>query len=363
MLRHSNLCGRIAGIPSTASTPLSWMLGKFWTWKVLPWVAVLLYGLGVTAMYGNDFIIAAMLYFVAVVLITARLYSEREVKENPHKGGIRIAALTLAALLLGVSLLWIKHRGSQNTSLATTQAPTPPAPTDSPHVQALLIIDSVTSQSVCYHFHLENIGKILVRDIRLSFSNERVTDVENMIPIERTLPAGGKMEVSGPPLALLPYKDSRVVAVISYSAEGSTDRFASTYRFLANPNEEKTIAPEGWLEQRGIARGLSGADVLAKTESSQGTLFMVVPESRPDGKPNVVILRDSRKYLRFDPVSHTADYNLLLNSGRLLSFKLPFKDRRGHVIGFTWDYKKGGLLDVDGVTEDKTNSPNTVMAK
>lgn len=238
-------------------------------------------------------------------------------------------------------------------SSATIQESTSPTPKESPHVQALLIIDSVTSQAVCYHFHLENIGKILVRDIHFSFSNERVADVENMVPVERTLPVGGKMEVSGPPLAFLPYKYSRVVATISYSVEGSTDRFASTYNFVANPNKEKTIAPEGWTEQSGITEGPSMAGVLARTGASQGTLFMVIPELRPDGKPNVVIFRDARKYLRFDPVSHTVDYNLLLNSGRPLTFQLPFKDYKLHIIDFTWDYKKGGRLAVDGVAQDK----------
>ena len=232
--------------------------------------------------------------------------------------------------------------------------PKPKPPMDFPYVQALLIIDSVKARGVGYHFQLESKCERLLKDIKFDFSNERVTDIQNMIPFGGTLPAGGKIEVSGPPSVFLPYKGSYAVATMSYGAEGTTDRFASKYRFFVDANKEKTIAPEGWSELSGITEGPSMSEVLRKAEGSQGTLAMVIPESLPDGEPNVVTYKDDRKYLRFDPISQAVDYYLLLNSGRQLRFKLPLKSHGGHIILFTWDYGKGGGLSVDGVAQDNT---------
>lgn len=109
-LRHFSLHDLASGIASNIVSSVQWIWKEFWTWKVVGPITGGLYGFGVNAMYGNDFIIAAALYFVATVIIASKIWSQKEVGEHPQRGGIRLVVILLSALVFVASLLWINHR-------------------------------------------------------------------------------------------------------------------------------------------------------------------------------------------------------------------------------------------------------------
>jgi hypothetical protein len=80
--------------------------------EVISAVAFLLYSLGATAMYGNDFVTATILCFAAVAILVAKVFSEKKVGSHSKSDVIRGLVIFLGALAFGTSIFWIRHRQS-----------------------------------------------------------------------------------------------------------------------------------------------------------------------------------------------------------------------------------------------------------
>ena len=109
-------------VTSSIVSPILWIWEQFWSLPVIGIITVLLYGLGVDAMYGNDFKIAAALYFVATVLIALKICSQKEVRDHPNSGGIQLVVILLSTSVFVASLLWIDHRKGP-AAISKTQPP------------------------------------------------------------------------------------------------------------------------------------------------------------------------------------------------------------------------------------------------
>jgi len=60
--------------------------GWFWRWEVVSTVAVAVFiAGGISAIYGDDFILATCLFFAAIVWITAKAVSWSEVREHKDR--------------------------------------------------------------------------------------------------------------------------------------------------------------------------------------------------------------------------------------------------------------------------------------
>jgi hypothetical protein len=92
-----------------------------WRWDIVAICSPLLYGFGVGAMYGDDYVIAAGLYLVSIVWLTAKAIVWEEIKGHSKRRGISILILILACLLFMASLEWVKHRFTN-----VRPSPTPP---------------------------------------------------------------------------------------------------------------------------------------------------------------------------------------------------------------------------------------------
>lgn len=91
-------------------TIIQFILAALWRWDVVGIGSTLLYGFGVGAMYGDDYIIAILFYFLGVVWLTAKFLVWEEIKLHPKRSGISIVIIILAVIILGLSLLWTRHR-------------------------------------------------------------------------------------------------------------------------------------------------------------------------------------------------------------------------------------------------------------
>jgi hypothetical protein len=114
-------------VTSGFTASFRWLSEKVWTWHVISLITVLLYGLGVNALYGNDFKVAATFYFVATFLLVTKTWGEAG--KHPNSGGIRVWSILIGAGVFGLSLLWIKHRtGLIVQAPSRTEAVKAPAP-------------------------------------------------------------------------------------------------------------------------------------------------------------------------------------------------------------------------------------------
>lgn len=85
----------------------------FWRWPVLSTVALFIGAVGVSAMYGDQYIVAACAYFICVTLLTARTIAESRARKE--KAATAITIVLVGTLVLGVSLWLVKYTYEQKT--------------------------------------------------------------------------------------------------------------------------------------------------------------------------------------------------------------------------------------------------------
>jgi hypothetical protein len=112
--------------------------GWFWRWEVVSTgaVAVFIAG-GISAIYGDDFILATCLFFAAIVWITAKAVSWSEVRGHKDRIWVSIVIVVLAVLCLWGSMKWIQQRAElvARKTQAPEQIANPPAGNASPPPQ------------------------------------------------------------------------------------------------------------------------------------------------------------------------------------------------------------------------------------
>jgi hypothetical protein len=96
--------------------------GWFWRWEVVSTVAVAVFiAGGISAIYGDDFILATCLFFAAIVWITAKAVSWSEVREHKDRIWVSLVIVLLALVCFWGSMKWIQQRAE--LVARKTQAP------------------------------------------------------------------------------------------------------------------------------------------------------------------------------------------------------------------------------------------------
>jgi hypothetical protein len=89
-------------------------MGKLWHWEAIAIGCPAIYGAGIAAMYGDDYLVAAALYLVGIGWLTAKIFTSEEAKIHKKKAGIRLLVVMTSLMLIATSLLWILHRQQQH---------------------------------------------------------------------------------------------------------------------------------------------------------------------------------------------------------------------------------------------------------
>jgi hypothetical protein len=103
-----------------------WIGSQIWRWGVVAILAPALYCIGISAMYGDQYIVAACFYFAGISYVTAKILAWEETKSQPKGTRIGISAITLLISIgvLAVSLKWVQSRqvdvSVQNAARKTT---------------------------------------------------------------------------------------------------------------------------------------------------------------------------------------------------------------------------------------------------
>jgi hypothetical protein len=93
--------------------PSRWIAQKLWRWDVTIVGAVALYALGANAMYSDDYLVAAALYFAAVSWLTAKSIASEETRAHEQRGGVSAIILVIGLAVFVGSLGWTNHRRKQ----------------------------------------------------------------------------------------------------------------------------------------------------------------------------------------------------------------------------------------------------------
>jgi hypothetical protein len=111
-------------VAATLWAEVVFCLALFWKWPVLSAVSIFIGGVGVGAMYGGSYILAAGFYFVCVVLLTARFVAEARTQ---GRKGVGLAVIVVIGALVFWGLLWLvshtyETQTHQDNAFATAAA-------------------------------------------------------------------------------------------------------------------------------------------------------------------------------------------------------------------------------------------------
>lgn len=123
VIKSAPFSSRIVNLILSAKQSIQFVAEFLWRWDVVAAGSLLLYGLGASAMYGDDYIVAAVLYLVAVVWLTAKVLTREGIKNHPERRGISVVIIIFAASVFGGSLFWIQHRNRIHLAERQEQPP------------------------------------------------------------------------------------------------------------------------------------------------------------------------------------------------------------------------------------------------
>ena len=90
-----------------------WFFAKFWTWPVVSFCGALASGLGAGALSIDQYIIASALFFVAVLLITAKALTWKDTKAHHNRKYISALIVVAGLGVFILSLWWVEHRSQR----------------------------------------------------------------------------------------------------------------------------------------------------------------------------------------------------------------------------------------------------------
>jgi len=86
-----------------------WILHLLGTWVVVGAGSVLLYGLGVNAIYGGDYALAGFAQVLAVAWLAGKIVIWEETKRHEARIAIRVLVAIVALAVVTFSIGWIRY--------------------------------------------------------------------------------------------------------------------------------------------------------------------------------------------------------------------------------------------------------------
>jgi hypothetical protein len=98
----------------TKPTALRFVFHYLWTWWGVGFLSAFCLAAGVNAMYSNDYIVAAALFFAGLVLLCAKCLTTTELSRSGSPRRVATLILGVGTLLFVASLVWDRHVWNKN---------------------------------------------------------------------------------------------------------------------------------------------------------------------------------------------------------------------------------------------------------
>lgn len=218
-----------------------------------------------------------------------------------------------------------------------------PEPTLAPR----LAIDSKDPNYVNFHLQLENgPARIQFKHLSLAADGFHWEQAHSDVLI-----AGGRLSITPPPFALRSDETNYRIDVLLNYLSGSTDfpfEYECTFFFSAPQiNHGNVIDPERCtLKSGAIANDPQVKRLLDAFFSPSGTVFVVIPDTLPDGRDNVVTISAGGKRFHFNARTRLTTFSFQLNERSLLYVKqlCPRSAKHLQAIIFQWDSVKEEIM-------------------
>lgn len=115
------LAGQQSAETEPMANPLLWVLQKLWSWPVVGAGASVVYGLGAAALFGDEYIAAAVLFCLGVIWVAAKTLAWEETAKHARRGTVSTIIIILAAAAIGGSLSWVWYRHSSSSEMSAEE--------------------------------------------------------------------------------------------------------------------------------------------------------------------------------------------------------------------------------------------------
>jgi len=268
---------------------------------------------------------------------------------------IVIAVMCVLGIGAYYLIQWLESKAIPNQ--AEKEQPTP-------HLQAELVIDSVTDKAIPFHVRITNIGDLDITDVKI---NQNATVVRStgspspMLPLIKVLPKRGHVSMQGiDPGGLAKVRQFYATLTFKCLINGEVNDFLASYRFVL---PEGALTPQQVLDPRDFIETTGHeltAEVLrdeANTSISDvfatrpvGTISFWTTEKNKTGEANYIKISNDTRTLCYDPVAHKIWLSSKPVSEALM---MSFEPKDRHYIAFVWDELGPKLVSVDGKSKTR----------
>lgn len=89
---------------------IGWLLAQMWSWPVTGVMTPLIYGAGLAALFGDEYVIASVLCCLAVLWVTLKTVFWEETADQEHRIFVQSTIGIVGLLFCVLSVWWIQHR-------------------------------------------------------------------------------------------------------------------------------------------------------------------------------------------------------------------------------------------------------------
>lgn len=112
--KHRSVSALPAPIQSSQLSASLVILTALWSWWGVGFSAAFCLGAGVSAMYSNDNIVAATLFFIGVVILVAKCLSQPDVRNSANPKATAAGIIVIGVFVFSGSLSWNRHVWSKS---------------------------------------------------------------------------------------------------------------------------------------------------------------------------------------------------------------------------------------------------------
>jgi hypothetical protein len=218
-----------------------------------------------------------------------------------------------------------------------------------PHLAVILAADSLNKDDATYHVEVENSDRDEIVVLQCVYRTPNFSDGV-IFPKDERPTVYGTARIKIPREAFIGSAPPPTPfdVLIVYGTPRKT--FGAAYRFLVDVSGglPKRFFPVDW---RAIGRSFDIQKALQKQivtalKKPAGNIFVMLPETRPDGSPNNFNIRTRDRDISFNSTAGTVQFG---SQSTVLRSSLDERNRRFHTLVASWDEAKQLMsLAIDG---------------
>jgi len=228
-----------------------------------------------------------------------------------------------------------------------------------PQLDPVLIVDSVNSNSVVYHFEVQNIGKLTAVDIKHQVKTSGMQDVELNLPWSSHLAAGAKMVINDPlfeqPLPSDNEFSTDLLLEYRFDTRGLHTNFQALFRYSIPKGSLHPGSFFYWTAQETPSpdKVFRLQDIVKTFALPQAVIFLVAKIGSEFKTGSEFNCRAGNKYFEINPSEKTVKFESVTVDGKRISFIKNFATMpdKLHIITLLWTITNAEMR-VDGFAVD-----------